>query len=455
MEQYRVFTLCLCVAWLLVAASSQQASGGVGDYNYCTVSGPCGKGQGDCDGNSECRAGLVCVQDQGAHYGNFPPPSANYDPSIVDVCEAPDPDLCRDWGPCPAGNGDCDSNSECQAGLTCVQDVGAKYGYPAYYDVCEAGGGSRPDPNYCRDHGPCSAGQGDCDPGQCASGLVCANDVGARYGLPAYYDVCEARSGGGSGQPGHADYCRDYGPCSAGQGDCDPGQCASGLVCANDVGAQYGLPAHYDVCEAQGGNDSGRGQPGHVDYCRDYGPCGVGQGDCDGNSECQSGLQCANDVGAQYGFPADYDVCQEADGGGGQDPCPTDDTPFCTNPSAGAAMRDGCIELDGPFGGFNVADYEWRNTCGRRVVIRAVCDDQVGDTSPHIETRDGFQTYTWRRGWGSSVGPYDTYSCVWCDRCADRGVGVTFQVCYDNDPNDGVSDPTPYSTGSGRYVCVN
>lgn len=398
MEQYRAFTLCLCVAWILVAASSQQASGGVGDYNYCTVSGPCGEKQGDCDGNSECQAGLVCVQDQGAYYDSFPPPSANYDPSIVDVCEAPDPDLCRYYGPCPAGNGDCDSNSECQAGLTCVQDVGAKYGYPAYYDVCEAGGGSRPDPNYCR----------------------------------------------------------DYGPCRAGQGDCDPGQCASGLVCANDVGAQYGLPAHYDVCEAQGGNDNGRGQPGHVDYCRDYGPCGVGQGDCDGNSECQSGLQCANDVGAQYGLPADYDVCQEAGGGGGQDPCPTDDTPFCTNPSAASAMRDGCIELDGPFGGFNVADYEWRNTCGRRVVMRAVCSDQVGDTSPHIETREGLQTYTWRREFGLwSVGPYDTYPCVLCDRCADRGVGVTWFTCYDSDPNDGVSDPTPYSTGSGRYVCVN
>ena len=45
------------------------------------------------------------------------------------------------------------------------------------------------------------------------------------------------------------DYCRDYGLCNAGQGDCDPGQCAAGLACVNDVGAQYGLPAHYDVCE--------------------------------------------------------------------------------------------------------------------------------------------------------------------------------------------------------------
>ena len=106
-----------------------------------------------------------------------------------------------------------------------------------------------PDPDYCVTE-ICGIGDGDCDPGQCNEG-VCVNDVGAQYGLPAHYDVCEARGSGG-GNPGHADYCRDYGPCGAGVGDCDPGQCAAGLVCVNDVGAQYGLPAHYDVCEAQG-----------------------------------------------------------------------------------------------------------------------------------------------------------------------------------------------------------
>ena len=106
-----------------------------------------------------------------------------------------------------------------------------------------------PDPDYCVTHS-CGIGDGDCDPGQCDEG-VCVNDVGAQYGLPAHYDVCEARGGGG-GNPGHADYCRDYGPCGEGVGDCDPGQCATGLVCAADVGARYGLPAHYDVCEARG-----------------------------------------------------------------------------------------------------------------------------------------------------------------------------------------------------------
>ena len=103
------------------------------------------------------------------------------------------------------------------------------------------------------------------------------------------------------------DYCRDEGPCSVGEGDCDgSGECQSGLQCSQDVGASYGFRADYDVCEAT----SSGGTNGHVDYCRDYGPCSVGEGDCDRHSECQSGLQCRRNVGASYGFPAAYDVCE-------------------------------------------------------------------------------------------------------------------------------------------------
>ena len=106
---------------------------------------------------------------------------------------------------------------------------------------------------------------------------------------------------------GHVDYCRDFGPCEVGQGDCDgDSQCQSGLRCSQDIGANYGFPPNYDVCEA----NPERGQNGHVDYCRDFGPCSAGQGDCDSASECESGLQCSRDIGANYGFPANYDVCE-------------------------------------------------------------------------------------------------------------------------------------------------
>jgi hypothetical protein len=49
----------------------------------------------------------------------------------------PGPDYCSEYGPCKAGIGDCDKDSECAIGLYCAQDVGANYGWPSNVDVCE------------------------------------------------------------------------------------------------------------------------------------------------------------------------------------------------------------------------------------------------------------------------------------------------------------------------------
>jgi hypothetical protein len=38
--------------------------------------------------------------------------------------------------------------------------------------------------------------------------------------------------------------------------------------------------------------------------------CGVGEGDCDNNAQCESGLFCSNDAGANYGFQPAIDVCE-------------------------------------------------------------------------------------------------------------------------------------------------
>ena len=45
----------------------------------------------------------------------------------------------------------------------------------------------------------------------------------------------------------------------------------------------------------------GEGKNGHVDYCRDEGPCRTGEGDCDRHSECQSGLSAAGMSGPPTG----------------------------------------------------------------------------------------------------------------------------------------------------------
>jgi len=114
-----------------------------------------------------------------------------------------------------------------------------------------------------------------------------------------WFDTLELDSTPGR-TPGGNDYCTDSSPCAAGKGDCDSNsQCQSGLTCVNDVGAKYGWRSVVDVCESTSG-----GTPGSNDYCRDYGPCPAGKGDCDSNAECQSGLTCVNDVGAKYGFDA-------------------------------------------------------------------------------------------------------------------------------------------------------
>jgi len=186
-------------------------------------------------------------------------------------------DYCRDFGPCAEGEGDCDNDSECESGLTCVQVAGT--------DTCQSVPTSCTLPeghlDYCSDPycGPCDAGEGDCDnDGECAGELTCPQVEGidtCRAAVPVCPPV------------GHLDYCRDCGPCDAGQGDCDnDGECQSGLTCVQVTGT--------DVCCPH--------PLGHLDYCRDCGPCADGQGDCDSDGECQSGLTCVQVPGT--------DTCQ-------------------------------------------------------------------------------------------------------------------------------------------------
>ena len=47
-------------------------------------------------------------------------------------------DYCQVMGPCSAGQGDCDSDAECQSELTCVDGRGASYGFAADVGMCVA-----------------------------------------------------------------------------------------------------------------------------------------------------------------------------------------------------------------------------------------------------------------------------------------------------------------------------
>lgn len=172
---------------------------------------------------------------------------------------------------------------------------------------------------FCSECGPCAAGEGDCDrDSECLAGLTCVDDVGAQFGFNANVDVCLAQGGGGDGggggscqfSPGHGRFCSECGPCATGQGDCDrDSECSPGLSCAQNVGAQFGYPANVDVCVGSGSGGSCPWPAGHGRFCSECGPCAAGQGDCDNDLECAPGLVCADNVGAQFGFNPNVDVC--------------------------------------------------------------------------------------------------------------------------------------------------
>ncbi|MCK5797413.1 MAG: CHAP domain-containing protein [Deltaproteobacteria bacterium] len=52
------------------------------------------------------------------------------------------------------------------------------------------------------------------------------------------------------------------------------------------------------------------GSPYGWAYCSAACPCNVGEGDCDDDAQCKPGLICAANVGANYGVPNSIDVCQ-------------------------------------------------------------------------------------------------------------------------------------------------
>ena len=349
--------------------------------SYCSPQFPCFVGNGDCDGDADCAAGLICKDDVGADYGM----PFNYDVCVQDPCQngvqdgdetgidvgpscnpnAPGTvDYCTPQFPCVEGGGDCDGDWDCAPGFVCKDNAGADYGMPSNYDVCvqdscqngvqdgdETGIDVGPSCNpkapgtadYCTLEFPCGERGGDCDSdADCATGLVCMEDVGADYGMPANYDVCVldpcnngVQDGDETGidvgpscnpnDPGTANYCSPEFPCGEGGGDCDSNaDCLVRFSCVDDVGADYGLPANYDVCVPDGcyngiqdGDETGvdvgpscnPNDPGTKDYCTPEFPCENGEGDCDVDADCAVGLRCVSNLGADYGMPANYDVC--------------------------------------------------------------------------------------------------------------------------------------------------
>lgn len=91
------------------------------DSNYCSSSCRCAKGEGDCDSDAECASGLKCEQRDG------PDICVSVGGGSCHTVPLNDSYYCTSSCPCALGEGDCDSNSECQSGLVCVQRSGTDF----------------------------------------------------------------------------------------------------------------------------------------------------------------------------------------------------------------------------------------------------------------------------------------------------------------------------------------
>ena len=209
------------------------------------------------------------------------------------------------------------------------------------------------------------------------------------------------------------DYCSTSCPCGTGEGDCDSdSHCKPGLKCVHDVGASYGATNTVDVCKpassapppAPGGNCH-KGSKFGWDYCTAACPCGTGEGDCDSDAECKSGLKCKHDVGSSYGVTSTVDVC----GSGSATPPPG------TTPSTGVInlSRNGIINACKAFVGYS---YWWggaRFKLGSKDYGKCYSPTYGGHSGSYGADCSGFAGKVWQlpnaMPFDKNLHPYSTY----------------------------------------------
>jgi hypothetical protein len=157
----------------------------------------------------------------------------------------------------------------------------------------------------------------------CSSADTAEDEPGLRENVGVVSS--ELRKGTVGALIGHGNYCDSPANlCALGEGDCDSNAgCEAGLVCGRSKLIQFGLPAGDACVPAHCINkrlDTGESQidcggecgticsapvckpNGVADRCTSDCLCGVGQGDCDFDTECQSGLVCGHGRLASFGF---------------------------------------------------------------------------------------------------------------------------------------------------------
>lgn len=247
----------------------------------CCKSGTCGLGEGDCDRDSECWPGLVCGKDNCVGF------NPKWNDKDFDCCTMPleeknctadkNDSYCCDIDPknaserCGLGGGDCDKDAECQPGLVCGSnncvEFNAKWKNKEF-DCCTFPASAlekkctadKNDYNCCSTSNRCGLGGGDCDgDNECETGLVCSvnNCVGfSNKWQDKEFDCCTFPADRleekkcTSAQNGSG-CCSSSNMCGLGGGDCDgDSECMPGLVCGknNCVAFDPKWNKNFDCC---------------------------------------------------------------------------------------------------------------------------------------------------------------------------------------------------------------
>jgi YD repeat-containing protein len=188
--------------------------------------------------------------------------------------------------------------------------------------------GNNGDLDYCTSSNKCLGGEGDCDGNSnCASGTACLTNNGRKFGMPLRHDVCApSHCANGALDTANGETAVDCGgPC----GSCLPAHCTNGALDSGSGEAAVDCGGPCGSCPP-----ACIGTAGGADYCLDC-LCAGGQGDCDSNNECGSGLVCASDNGPRFGAAGGIDACV---------------APHCLNDQLDAAAGETDIDCGGPCG---------------------------------------------------------------------------------------------------------
>ena len=131
---------------------TKDEGGANGDWNYCDGITPCEIGEGDCESDAQCAVGLVCGHNNGGQFDLIWSREVCVEPSCtneiqdgaetgIDIggtcgssCDGGEngasEGYCTLGCPCGEGEGDCDVNEECEAGLVCVSNRDGAFGPP-------------------------------------------------------------------------------------------------------------------------------------------------------------------------------------------------------------------------------------------------------------------------------------------------------------------------------------